>query len=374
MMAVAGAVFALVAPSRRAFEAQPEVHDLQQRLRVAFDTLHRGLIGAGAGVDTGPVAGPLHRVLAPILPYRFPTAADGERTPRSDGISLTSVSSAQVQARVVAIASLSTSTSIQVEPNCAGGNVCGFTAGLPVVILDATGHATTGVVETTDGVFVVVDGADAGGINPAVGAVLAAVEVHSYWLDPASGSEPPRLMHFDGRRTSLPVVDHIVALEFEYFGDPQPPALLPGSDLAQPVGPWTTYGPRPPLPDQDDARDEWPAGENCVFVVAGGVHTARLPALAASRGPVPLPLISFADGPWCPDARHPYRYDADLFRIRRIRVRLRVEAADDGLRGPSGALFMRGGTGVKGLVPDQAIAFDVSPRNLSLGVLHSPQP
>jgi hypothetical protein len=44
------------------------------------------------------------------------------------------------------------------------------------------------------------------------------------------------------------------------------------------------------------------------------------------------------------------------------------------LRGPSGSLFVRGGTGVKGLVPDQTISFDVSPRNMSLEVSRWPQP
>jgi hypothetical protein len=75
------------------------------------------------------------------------------------------------------------------------------------------------------------------------------------------------------------------------------------------------------------------------------------------------------DGPWCPDAASPTRFDADLFRIRRVRVNVRVQAALDNLRGPAGLLFTRGGTSTttERWVPDQEIRFDVTPRNLNLG-------
>ena len=74
------------------------------------------------------------------------------------------------------------------------------------------------------------------------------------------------------------------------------------------------------------------------------------------------------DGPWCPDSSDPGRFDADLLRIRRIRVTLRVQASAASFRGPIGPLFMRGGsaTSVHHLVPDQEIQFDVTPRNLNL--------
>jgi hypothetical protein len=83
---------------------------------------------------------------------------------------------------------------------------------------------------------------------------------------------------------------------------------------------------------------------------------------------VPLEPATFTDGPWCPDAVNPNRFDADLLRIRRIVVTLRVESAAASLRGPAGPLFARGGTAstAHGLVPDQEIRFDVTPRNMNL--------
>ena len=48
-MTVAAGVFALIAPSRHAFDMQFESVDMTQRLRVAVDTLNAHLNRAGAG-------------------------------------------------------------------------------------------------------------------------------------------------------------------------------------------------------------------------------------------------------------------------------------------------------------------------------------
>jgi len=90
---------------------------------------------------------------------------------------------------------------------------------------------------------------------------------------------------------------------------------------------------------------------------------------------VPLSAASLTDGPWCPDAANSNRYDADLLRIRKIRVAIRVQTGNRALRGSGSlatgpdALFTNGGTArsLSNTVPDQAIRFDVSPRNLNLG-------
>jgi hypothetical protein len=62
------------------------------------------------------------------------------------------------------------------------------------------------------------------------------------------------------------------------------------------------------------------------------------------------------------------RYDADLLRIRRVRIKLRVQAPTE-FRGPAGTLFRRAGTSSYGqhYVPDQEVAFDITPRNMNLG-------
>jgi hypothetical protein len=65
----------------------------------------------------------------------------------------------------------------------------------------------------------------------------------------------------------------------------------------------------------------------------------------------------------------PSKYDADMLRVRKVRLTFRVQVADATLRGPAGALFRHGGTSNSGsrLVPDQEVRFEVTPRNLNLG-------
>jgi hypothetical protein len=176
-------------------------------------------------------------------------------------------------------------------------------------------------------------------------------------------------MHYDGYQTDLPIVDNVVSLAFEYFGEPAPPTLLPNKALSDPRGPWTTYGPKPPALASTISA-EWGPGANCVFLVdINGAQVPRLATLAAGVGQVKLDPAIFQDGPFCPDSAKQQRYDADLLRIRRVRVKLRVQAAVASLRGPAGVLFKYGGSAQGGerFVPDQEISFDVTPRNMNLG-------
>src|SRR5262245_8531715 len=70
MMVVTGAVFSLMNPAQGAFQVQPEVSDLQQRVRIGVDTLQKDLVMAGAGTYNGKMAGALTFYIAPIMPYR----------------------------------------------------------------------------------------------------------------------------------------------------------------------------------------------------------------------------------------------------------------------------------------------------------------
>jgi hypothetical protein len=164
-------------------------------------------------------------------------------------------------------------------------------------------------------------------------------------------------------------VDNVVGLEFGYLGEAQPPVLR--RPVTDPVGPWTTYGPKPPALGADNGADVWAAGENCVFTVdpASGRQVSRLPSLGPSGSLVALTQEQLVDGPWCPDAANPNRYDADLLRIRQVTVRLRLQTGLSSLRGPIGPMFTIAGEGKSGdrFVPDQTVVFSVSPRNLNLG-------
>ena len=107
-------------------------------------------------------------------------------------------------------------------------------------------------------------------------------------------------------------------------------------------------------------------------MVSNGQQVARteMPALGPANGAlVKFTPEQLSNGPWCPDSANINRYDADLLRIRRVKVTLRVQVADRTLRGPTGPLFLRGGTsrGGASYIPDQEITFDVAPRNLNFG-------
>ena len=120
----------------------------------------------------------------------------------------------------------------------------------------------------------------------------------------------------------------------------------------------------------DNASDTWPTGENCVFKIVDGQHQPRLSVLGAGGiQQVKLDPAIFKDGDvYCADATKKTRYDADLLRIRRVRVKLRVQAGLESMRG-AGSLFVNPGTSTSAerYVPDQLIQFDITPRNLNLG-------
>jgi hypothetical protein len=142
-----------------------------------------------------------------------------------------------------------------------------------------------------------------------------------------------------------------------------------------------TYGPQPP--SLDVTQSPWPAGENCTWLTSGGEHVTRLATFGATStasaggsggtGLVKLTAAQLTDGPWCPDSASGHRYDADLLRIRRVRVTLRLQTGNAALRGPLAAgreaLFVNPGTAKSAAltVADQSISFDVSPRNMNLG-------
>lgn len=376
MLVVTAAMFSLVLPAHAIFRVQPEAVDVQQRLRVLTRALERDLLMAGAGPYIGKVTGPLHRYVAPVLPYRVGAGAGagvGAGAAYSpDAITLFYVPSTAAQASVRTAVASGSNIEVVVDGNCgqvARSRVCGFTADTRVLLFDVTGAFVLGSVRASEGHTVVV----ATDRPPPIldttrGAVLVEVVVHAYWLDAAAAA--PRLMHGNGAASAQPIVDHVVALEFQYFGDASAPAILPPSPPlfeSRPPAIDTSYGPSPPEIGTDDGRDSWAAGENCVFAAAGSRHVPRLTSMGRSQVLVRLEPAVLTDGPWCPDATARNRFDADLLRIRHVRVRARVEAPSP-FRGAVGRFFSRPGTATAaiGLVPDQEVEVDVFPRNLGL--------
>jgi len=400
MVVVTGAIFTLLNPSGSMFQAQPETSDIQQRLRVAVDQLRHALANAGAGSYSGlndttnyQTARSLNNYFASILPYVQSSDAndDGQGRYFSDRITIISVPTTSAQ---TSLKSNMTSDTSQIQVNQESG--CPFTPNTqqvadPLCGFHAVGagnaNATKAVIYDGTGAFdeFVVTAVDesAGNLDfqhlqqgtfsrsYKVPSRIAEVTSQSFFLKADTG----QLMRDDGLGTATPVVDNVVGLSFEYYADPLPPAFV-ATDTANLS---TTYGPAPPGLDATTPIDTWQVGENCVWTTKGigaaRTYVPRVASLGNGLALVPLTAANLTDGPWCPDPGNSNLYDADLLRIRKVRVTLRVQSGNRALRGSgslaegAGALFRNAGTAASlaSAVPDRVIRFDVSPRNLNLG-------
>jgi type II secretory pathway pseudopilin PulG len=333
---VIGAAIPLMTTNSAVAVAAPEMADEQQRARAAADALARDLALAGAGMSLGPHAGGLVRAFAPIVPRKMgQSGADPFTSARNDALTIVYVPLTNAQGL------LAQPMTSPLDPMAIDGSigcplftqVCGLQQGSTALLFDAAGRFDlVSILAIQPGVATIEHRQQ----NPpdfvyAQGAGVAEAETHTYYFD----SVALQLRHYDGAQTDVPVIDNVVDAAFEYFGDPDPPAL-----------------PRPP------------AGvANCLYDASG----ARLPGITlASNGTslVPLPLSLFTDGPWCGGGS--FRYDADLLRIRLVRVRLSVQVGNLMMRGTTAA-FRNAGRGRSALrnVPDYTLRFDVAPRNLN---------
>jgi prepilin-type N-terminal cleavage/methylation domain-containing protein len=379
MLVILGGVFQAFNPSMGSYQTQPEVADMQQRLRVGTNRLYNGLVIAGAGVYSGAAVGTIGQFFAPVLPYRIDRPnSDPARGVffRDDAITVFSVPTTASQCTIRdAMPRPSSEVKVNAQPGCpAGDELCGFEQGMRVIIFDATGSYDFFTITQvqTDSLHL----QHRPPINPEdfskaydVGAIITQMQAETYYWRQDAATNTFQLMYNDVFSVDVPLIDDVVGLRFEYLGEASPPVLK--APVTDPVGPWTSYGPKPPALGVDVPGDSWPAGENCTFTVdaASGQHVSRLATLGGPGTLTALTGAQLSDGPWCPDAANINRYDADLHRIRQIRVTFRVQTGVAVLRGPAGVLFNRAGTGriSTRLVPDQAVQFDVTPRNLNLG-------
>jgi len=369
LLAVTAVAGSAAVRAQLAFRAQPEVADMQQRARVAASAIGRDLLMAGAGPMSTNLAGALVRRFPPVAPYRRGQADDARAGVfyRPDALSLVYVPDTRAEADVLHAFDLGRELLVDLAPNCGvlvHERVCGFTAGMRVILFDPRGRFDLATVIDVVGARVRVQH---GGLSSSYdgGAVMAEVMAPTYLVRSDVATGALQLVRYDGFRTERPVVDNVVDFRVEYFGEPAPPRPLPPVVADDPVRPATTYGPAPPDVGVNDARDAWGPGENCVFLDAAG-PVPRLAPLAPTPSPVPIDPARFRDGPWCPDGAQAARFDADLLRIRRVRVRVRVQVAVAAMRGPAGRLFAKGGSSATAelFAPDQQVIVDVTPRNL----------
>jgi hypothetical protein len=330
---------------------------------------------AGAGTYTGSSAGALYNYFAPILPYRSGTTTpDPAGSFFSDKISIVYVPSTPAQTTIQAsMPPQSNELKVNAQPNCPpnkADQLCGFEEGMRLIIFDSNGSWDPMTITNVqdEALHLQHQGQDLS-VASGPGSFITQVQTHTYYLKTDVATNTFQLMHYDGYQSDFPVLDNVVKLAFEYFGEAQPPQLLPNKPLTDPTGPWTTYGPKPPALGVNNGNDTWGAGENCTFQVVNGQQVPRLATLAIGPAQVGLSSNILTDGPWCPDGAQNNRFDADLLRVRRVRVTIRVQAAAAAVRGPAGLLFTRGGTSTstERYVPDQEVQLDVTPRNMNLG-------
>ncbi len=340
MMVVTGAIFTLVNPSQGMYRAQPEVSDMQQRMRVGADMLFKDLLMAGAGTYQGSASGALANYFAPILPYK--SGANYTNTAMTfDATSISMVYVANTSSQTTIAEQMpNTSAEIKVSalPGCPKNDpLCGFSVGMRVVIFDASGAFDAFTITNVQSSSQHLQHGPPNpnfskAYSPSDSARIAQMTTRSYYLDAATN----QLMFYDGYQTEVPLVDNVVGLSFKYYGDPNPP-----------------LAPKPVI-----------GVTNCIFDATGN---PMLPVIAGSAGSlVELPSSILTDGPVCGLA--PNDFDADLYRVRKIGVTLRVQVGTEALRGSDTALFKRPGkaTGAEGWVPDYEMTFEVSPRNLNL--------
>ena len=370
MLVVTASVFSLMNPAQGSFSAQPEVSDMQQRLRVGADALYKDLVMAGNGANQGSMSGSLVYMFAPVMPFRQGSVNDDPPgTFKTDTVTLMYVppTFAQTSLSTQGPSLNSSEVGVNPEPGCPlnkADQLCGFEPGMTVLMYDDSGNFDVFTITNVQDQALHLqhnnDKLTYTGYNPLTTKIVQA-NYFEYYLKTDNANGVYQLMFYDGSgNPDVPVVDNVVGLTFDYYGDPQPPTVKNASS------PWqTTYGPAP----KAIANGAWAANENCVFSAAP-VPAPKLDTLgAANSALVKLTAAQLKDGPWCPSDASANRYDADLLRIRKIAVTLRVQAAMAALRGPASALFTHGGTSNGGSkwVPDQEIRFMVSPRNLNLG-------
>lgn len=374
LLVIAGAVQALQSVGDAAVTI-PDATDARQRVRAATDAVASAVQASGNGPLVGPCRGPLSCLAPPLLPVRL-----GGRSPdpvdRVVDAHLTAWGLIPGGAQAMLSAPLSPDgTVVAFAPNawCAEGDAtCGFQSGQTVALLAPdTSWEWADVVAVGAGALTVARRPPSVTTTYPVGTVVAAAMVSTFALkaDPLGGQV---LVGGDGGSgAERPMVDHLDALAFALWGEAAPPVVhpAPGGDP-----PWTvTYGPSPRVSWLADGTDPPPAAgmvatspavtPACLFTVgADGVPVSTLRPHGEGRGIVSFSAAEFTDGPWCPSATSPRRFDADLLRIRLAVATATAGPTHEALR-PGTA--WRGRHRVARVVPSVALRRVVAPAVLA---------
>jgi prepilin-type N-terminal cleavage/methylation domain-containing protein len=318
---------------------QPELADLSQRLRGAVGSGGGSLAGdlrlAGAGPYRGIAAGSLPRWIPAIYPDRRVMAGAGGPAYEADAITILRVPDDAAQAGLAHdMRDTADLIAIARDERCPVSiDACGFAEGQRAILFDRGGDFDLFTVDRVEPLQFAHDPARlSSAYRAADEPIVSEVVAVTYYHDPVRR----QLRRSLGPHTDAPVADEVVEVGFEYFGDPRPPEA-------------------PRLPE---------SRANCLADEEGRARLAVLPVTDGALAR--LAAEQLTDGPFCGEGDQ--RFDADLYRLRRVRVVVRVQVALQSLRGRDPLLFRIPGTAgaVGRQVPDLALRFDVSPRNLQL--------
>jgi prepilin-type N-terminal cleavage/methylation domain-containing protein len=310
--------------------------DLQQRARAAADMFSRALLEAGAGAQAGPAYGPLSRHVPAVLPRRV-----GVRGAHPfDQFQPDSFTAVRVLAEAVhgTLALPMPPGSAAMELAAVTGcpvPTCGFAEGSTALLIDPDGSYDIFTVTDVGTTALTVRARGPGsGRTHRVGSPVLSIDSSSFFVDPSAFV----LHRYDGDASDVPAIDDVVGMDVRYYAARQPPA-------------W----PRPPTGEA-----------NCLYDADGSYQSALMPALAGAGGLAELTDAMLSDGPWCGSGGT--RFDADLLRVRRIRLSVRLQASDPAVRGRDRQRFVNPGSATRetSLVPDVTVVIDVTPRNLGL--------
>jgi hypothetical protein len=260
----------LAATGQRLARVTPDATDLHQRVRVVSDKLQRDIAQAGASSLHGSLARGLSAFVPPVLPARTGLRSpDPELSAFSDRISVIAVPDGGTLS-LVASSMIRPSDGLRLDTSargCPASGLCGFANGIRALVFDPGG---TGLGYDLFTVTSATTELAHDAPNPAfskaypAGTMVVPIVQRVYSFDRVNR----RIVMYDGFQSEMPLIDNVVDLTFQYFGDA----------------------------DGDD-----------------GVR--------------PVPLAQLSDGPVV--GISPNAFDRDLLRLRFVRVTLRLRSSDD---------------------------------------------
>ena len=310
--------------------------DLQQRARAATDMFSRALLELGAGPPAGPAYGPLSRYIPGVLPRRVGSrgAHPFDQVHHDSFTAIRVLADATHATLSLPMPSGSAAMELAAVAGCAMPT-CGFAEGAAALLIDPDGSYDTFTVTEVGAASLTVRARGPGsGRTHRAGSPVLSIDSSSFFVDPSTFV----LHRYDGDASDVPAIDDVVAMDVRYYGATQSPL-------------W----PRPPLGEA-----------NCLYDAGGSYQSALMPTLTGVGGLVELTTEMLSDGPWCGSGGT--RFDADLLRVRRIRITVRLQASDPSVRGSDRQRFVNPGSATRdpSMVPDVTVAIDVTPRNLGL--------